>query len=234
MKQHQESSPALGISVRPLLESLALLMPVLVVVMIALVAAVPPTASAPPSLNVRESPVLAASASTPTATPATESLQPVPPSLVETPPSAPLASTTAQPSGPKSKITSAAIVPAPSAPPTATDAAPADGQPVQIVPTTDENDVRMKPVNDALIEAFMQNWAAPAGVPAGRAVRLEVVVMRDGSLKSYLLESPSGHSQLDMSVLRAAGLVKRLPLALPAEFSGDSHMVHMQFRPPVK
>lgn len=90
----------------------------------------------------------------------------------------------------------------------------------------------MKQVNDAIIDAFRQSWAQPGGLTGeGQlVVQMDVVIARDGRVMSYLLGKPSGQSQVDMSVLRAAGLIKRIAIPLPAEFSGDSYEVQMHFR----
>lgn len=88
-------------------------------------------------------------------------------------------------------------------------------------------------VDQALLEALAQNWVPPPGPGSGRpspGAEMDVVVARDGTVETYALVRASGQAQLDMSVLRTAGLVKRVSRPLPAEFSGDRHEVRIHFR----
>ena len=95
-----------------------------------------------------------------------------------------------------------------------------------------EQSALMKEVNDAIVDAFKQNWIPPAAAVAeGKAIdaQMNVVITRDGRVTNYMLEKPSGSSQIDMSALRACGLVKRIATPLPSQFSGDSYEVQIHF-----
>lgn len=93
--------------------------------------------------------------------------------------------------------------------------------------------VDMSAVDAAVIDAFRTYWVHPtamnsAGTP--REVRMDVRIARDGTVLTSLLARASGQSQMDMSALRAAGLVKKIAVPLPAQFSGDSYEVQIHFQ----
>ena len=90
----------------------------------------------------------------------------------------------------------------------------------------------MTEVDEAIVDAFKQNWIPPSAVAAdGKAMdaQMDVVITRDGRVTNYMLVKPSGSSQIDMSALRACGLVKRIATPLPSQFSGDSYEVQIHF-----
>lgn len=106
-------------------------------------------------------------------------------------------------------------------------------KPVVLTPSSSAPIADMAAVDQAVLDALVQNWVPPSGPGTGSLAResmMEVVIARDGRVETYALVQPSGHSQADMSVLRAAGLVKRIATPLPAEFSGDRHEVQLHFR----
>lgn len=87
--------------------------------------------------------------------------------------------------------------------------------------------------DEALLETLVKNWVPPSGpvtMPVPLEAVMDVVIKRGGTLETYSLVHASGQSQLDMSVLRAAGLAKQISSAWPAEFSGDRCEVQIHFR----
>lgn len=91
----------------------------------------------------------------------------------------------------------------------------------------------MSGVDEAIVHAFKQNWVLPDALDTGgksRETRMDVKVTRDGQISEAALTQPSGHSQVDMSALRASNLVKMIAKPLPAQFSGDSYHVRLHFR----
>lgn len=106
---------------------------------------------------------------------------------------------------------------------------------IQVIKTTPGGGgATMAAVSKALTEAVDRNWAIPAALPEearSKPAVLDWVITREGDVKTYFLEQPSGNPQIDMSILRAAGLVKRIPMPVTPEFSGDNCEVRMQFHP---
>lgn len=105
---------------------------------------------------------------------------------------------------------------------------------IQVIKTTPDGGATMAAVSKALTEAVDRNWAIPAALPEEARKKpavLDWVITRDGDVKTYFLEEPSGNPQIDMSILRAAGLVKHIPMPVTPEFSGDNCEVRMQFHP---
>ncbi len=82
------------------------------------------------------------------------------------------------------------------------------------------------------MDAFRQNWTVASDIRLSgdqSTVHMEVSIARDGRIIDYRLVKPSKNTQLDMSALQAASLIKRLPISLPPEFSGDTYQVQMHF-----
>jgi TonB C terminal len=141
--------------------------------------------------------------------------QPAPAQPEESPKSAPAAAPepAAAVSAPQFNVT---LSPKP-----AENSAGGSGQPAQ-----------MTEVDEAIVDAFKRSWIPPSAVAAdGKTMdaQMDVAIARDGRVANYMLVKPSGSSQIDMSALRACGLVKRIVTPLPSQFSGDSYEVQIHF-----
>lgn len=82
----------------------------------------------------------------------------------------------------------------------------------------------------ALRNRIGRNWAAPAGLGSGTAVRAVAYfqIRRDGTVQDIMIEEPSGQAFFDQSALRAVTISSPLP-PLPLGFEGDRLGVHFAF-----
>lgn len=72
-------------------------------------------------------------------------------------------------------------------------------------------------------------WPQPgASVPAGTTARVEIRVMRDGTVVRRTLAGPSGNNVMDQSVMRAVEAVPKLP-PLPAAWNGPWRDISIEF-----
>lgn len=137
----------------------------------------------------------------------------------------------------------------PTSRPTATGTQPGVGMPridIHVVPHVEEKRPEEKPtsagvadgvdmseVDAAIIAAFRTHWVLPEGLNSSvvqRTVEMDVSILRDGGVTAILLAKPSGSAALDVSALRAAERIKKLPVGLPSKFLGDRYEVRMHFR----
>lgn len=87
-------------------------------------------------------------------------------------------------------------------------------------------------VDQAIMDAFRQNWTVASDIKLTgdqSTVHMDVSIARDGRIIDYRLVKPSRNTKLDMSALQAASLIKKIPISLPPEFSGDTYQVQMHF-----
>lgn len=101
-------------------------------------------------------------------------------------------------------------------------------------PLTDDIDdnTALDPVDEAVNAAFLHVWTAPPidAVPAEqREARVNLSLGRDGSVLKCQMSKFSHSHQLDQSILDAITQVKKIPVALPSNFTKDSYDVELNF-----
>lgn len=90
----------------------------------------------------------------------------------------------------------------------------------------------MDGVDQAIIDAFRQNWTLPSDLQLNGGeitMQMDVTIARDGRVLDYRLVRHSKNTKLDMLALQAASLIKKIAVSLPPDFSGDSYEVQMHF-----
>lgn len=101
-------------------------------------------------------------------------------------------------------------------------------------------------IDEALYEAFMQVWSPPdldRLAPSKRTTRLDISLTQDLALVQADLVSPSGSTDLDLSVLLAAEKVaerlrsrlatsdsSKIPRSLPSSFQNSRYVCRIQFQ----
>lgn len=85
-------------------------------------------------------------------------------------------------------------------------------------------------VEQALQQALMREWQPPsidAVPPAQRRAVVDLVIWRDGSVKSAYLQTPSGSEEMDSSVRMALSRVKKISETLPSSFPKERYPVRV-------
>jgi outer membrane biosynthesis protein TonB len=81
-------------------------------------------------------------------------------------------------------------------------------------------------VEKALQQALLREWEPPliSAVPhSQRRVTVNLVIMRDGSVKDAVIQKPSGSDVLDASVRAALGRVTKIAESLPSSFPKERY-----------
>jgi TonB family protein len=88
-------------------------------------------------------------------------------------------------------------------------------------------------VEGALQKTLMNAWIPPSidRVPANqRRVSVELVVLKDGTVKDAVLVTPSGSEALDASVRALIARVTKIPESLPASYSKERYAVRVNLQ----
>jgi TonB family protein len=92
--------------------------------------------------------------------------------------------------------------------------------------------VKMDSVDRAIIQAFKSCWTPPAGEtldPDHSSVIMDIAVNRAGRVLSFKIVQPSGHTELDDSVLQAANLLQSIGTELPKAFGKERYEPRLNF-----
>ncbi len=99
------------------------------------------------------------------------------------------------------------------------------------VPSADD-EVNLDAVDEALNAIFLAHWIAPpiTEVPvAQRGARMNISIGKDGTVLKSQMSKFSGSHALDQSILEASAKVKKIPVALPSNYSKDSYDLELNF-----
>ncbi len=95
-----------------------------------------------------------------------------------------------------------------------------------------QDDTSLDAVDEAVNDAFLANWTAPPidAVPTTqREARLTLSIGKNGNVLKSQMSKFSGSHSLDESIIEAVAKVKKISLALPANFSKDSYDLELNF-----
>ena len=88
-------------------------------------------------------------------------------------------------------------------------------------------------VEQALQQALMREWKPPSideVPPAQRRAVVELVIWRDGSVRSAYLQKPSGSEDMDSSVRLALSRVTKISETLPSSFPKERYDLRVNFQ----
>jgi hypothetical protein len=92
--------------------------------------------------------------------------------------------------------------------------------------------VKMDHIDRSIIQAFKACWKPPPGAtldPDKSSVLMDIAISRNGRILSFKLTQPSGHTQLDASVLEAANHLHSIGTKLPPAYGKERYEPRLNF-----